>query len=64
MTQLGRLAYAASSIDLFDILGEKGAECCKIVFETSDWKPQVTPGVLRDESLKILTLYFEKYAKG
>ena len=63
-TKLGRLVYAASDIDLCNILGEDGAECCEIVFENSDWKPQVTPRVLRDESLKILTPYFEKYAKG
>lgn len=63
-TKLGRLVYGASDIDLCSILHEKGAECCKIVFEHSPWKPQVTSGVLRDESLKILTAYFSKNTKG
>lgn len=63
-TKLGRLVYGASDIDLCSILHEKGAKCCKIVFEHSPWKPQVTSGVLRDESLKILTAYFSKNTKG
>ena len=56
-TKLGRLVYGASDIDLCSILHE-------IVFEHSPWKPQVTSGVLRDESLKILTAYFSKNTKG
>ena len=63
-TKLGRLVYGASDIDLCSIRHEKRAECCKIVFEHSPWKPQVTSGVLRDESLKILTAYFSKNTKG
>lgn len=63
-TNLGRLVYAASNIDLCNILGLRGSECCNIVFENSDWKPKVTTGILRDESLTILTAYFSKYIKG
>jgi tRNA(Arg) A34 adenosine deaminase TadA len=63
-TKLGRLVYGASDIDLCSILGETGAECCRIVFENSGWKPQVTPGVLRDESFIILSRYFKKNTKG
>jgi len=63
-TKLGRLVYGASDIDLCNILGEKGAECCQIVFANSNWKPQVTGGVLREESLKILEGYFKEHVKG
>lgn len=63
-TKLGRLVYGARDIDLCSILGEKGAECRRIVFENSSWKPQVTSGVLREESLKILSRYFKKHTKG
>lgn len=63
-TKLGRLVYGASDIDLCELLHDKGAECCHIVFENSPWKPQVTSGVLRDESLKILSRYFQKHEKG
>ena len=63
-TKLGRLVYGASDIDLCEILGVKGAECSKIVFENSEWKPQITAGVLRDESLKILFPYFDAHLKG
>ncbi len=63
-TKLGRLVYGASDIDLCGILGEKGAECCRIVFENSGWKPEVTSGVLREDSLRILSGYFIKHEKG
>ena len=63
-TKLGRLVYGASDIDLCSILEVKGAECCRIVFDNSGWKPQVTGGILRDESLKILSRYFKKNIKG
>ena len=63
-TKLGRLVYGASDIDLCKILGVAGAECSRIVLENSGWKPRVTAGVLRDESLKILSDYFKKHAKG
>ncbi len=63
-TKLGRLVYGASDIDLCEILGETGAECSRIVFENSGWKPQAKSGVLRDDSLSILSAYFKKHAKG
>jgi tRNA(Arg) A34 adenosine deaminase TadA len=63
-TKLGHLVYGASDIDLCSILDEDGAECCKIVFENSGWKPRVTAGVLRDKSMDILTRYFIKHSKG
>ena len=63
-TKVGRLVYGASDIDLCDILNVKGAECSRIVFENSGWKPQVTSGVLRDKSLEILYGYFKNHTKG
>lgn len=43
-TKLGRLVYGASDIDLCSILYEKGAECCKIVFEHSPGNRRLRPG--------------------
>lgn len=63
-TKLGRLVYAASDIDLCVLLGEKGAACCALVFENAAWKPEVSAGVLREESLRVLARYFEKHTKG
>ena len=62
--KLGRLVYGASNIDLEHILGNEGCNCSKIVFDNSFWQPQVTAGVLREESLVILKAYFEKHEKG
>lgn len=62
--KLGRLVYGASNIDLEDILGKKGCNCSQIVFDNSSWKPQVTSGVLRDESCAVLADYFGKHKKG
>lgn len=62
--KLSRLVYGASDIELCDILGEKGAECCKTVFALSPWKPTVSAGVLREESLRVLTEYFSQHGKG
>lgn len=62
--KLGRLVYGASDIDLCEILGVKGSACCEIVFGNAGWKPQVTPGILRGESIKVLYQYFKKHAKG
>ena len=62
--KLGRLVYGASNIDLETILGNKGCNCSKMVFDNSFWKPQVTEGVLREESLAILEDYFGKHEKG
>ncbi len=62
--RLGRLVYGAGDIDLCSLLGETGTECCRIVFEHSAWKPQVTSGVLRDRSMEVLTGYFKDHKKG
>ncbi len=56
--RLGRLVYAASNMDLERIFGETGCECAQLVFEHSSWKPKVTAGVLREESLEVLQNYF------
>ena len=62
--RLGRLVYGASNIELEQILGNEGSNCSKLVFDNSFWQPQVTEGVLREESLVILREYFGKHAKG
>ena len=53
-----------SNSDLEAILGNEGCNCSKIVFDNSFWQPQVTAGILRDESLMILKDYFDTHAKG
>ena len=62
--KLGRLVYAASNMELEEILGNDGCNCSKLVFDNSFWQPQVTAGVLREESLVILKAYFKKHEKG
>lgn len=62
--KLGRLVYGASNIELEAILGDEGCSCSQMVFDHSFWQPQVTAGVLREESLSILREYFSKHAKG
>lgn len=62
--KLGRLVCGASNIDLENILGNEGCNCSKIVFENSFWKPRITEGVLRGESLVILKEYFSEHTKG
>ncbi|SKC46785.1 Cytidine and deoxycytidylate deaminase zinc-binding region [[Eubacterium] yurii] len=62
--KLGRLVYGASNIELENILGKEGCNCSKLVFDNSFWKPEVTEGVLRDESLEVLKEYFSKHKKG
>ena len=63
-TKLGRLVYGASDIDLCKFLGGNGSHCCQIVFENSSFKPEVTAGILRDESLQVLASYFSHNIKG
>ncbi len=64
-TKLGRLVYAANNDDLEKILGNGGGcNCSKIVFDNSFWQPEVTAGVLRDESLEVLKSYFASHGKG
>ena len=62
--KLGRLVYGASNMDLEAILGSKGCNCSKMVFDNSSWQPQVTAGVLREESIVILKNYFGNHKKG
>ncbi|NIK68274.1 MULTISPECIES: nucleoside deaminase [unclassified Paenibacillus] len=63
-TQLGRLVYAASDMDLCGLLNEKGSRCSEIVFGHSHHKPEVLGGVLREESLSVLAGYFSQHDKG
>ena len=46
------------------VFTNEGCNCSKLVFDNSFWQPQVTAGVLREESLVILKAYFEKHEKG
>ena len=62
--KLGRLVYGASNDDLERILGNEGCNCSKMVFDNYSWRPQVTAGVLRDESIAILKDYFANHSKG
>ena len=62
--KLGRLVYGASNDDLETMLGNRGCNCSAMVFENSFWQPQVTSGVLREESLDILRAYFAQHKKG
>ena len=62
--KLGRRVYGASNIELEAILGNEGCCCSQMVFDHSFWQPQVTAGVLCEESLSILREYFSKHAKG
>lgn len=62
--KLGRLVYGASDMDLCEILGFEGSACSKIVFEQSHAGTEVTAGVLREESLKVLRGYFAEHKKG
>lgn len=61
--KLGRLVYGASNDDLETMLGNRGCNCSAMVFENSFWQPQVTSGVLREESLDILRAYFAQHKK-
>ena len=63
-TKLGRLVYGASDIDLCEIFGKPGSACCEIVFSRSSHQPEVTGGVLREESLAVLQKYFSQREKG
>lgn len=63
-TRVGRLVYGASDIDLGRLLGEDGSHCCETVFSQSPHKPEVTSGILRKESLKLMAAYFAAHGKG
>lgn len=62
--KLGRLVYGASNIELEHILGKEGCNCSRMVFDNSFWQPEVTAGVLREESLTVLKAYFQDHTKG
>ena len=62
--KLGRLVYGASNNDLEELLGNEGCNCSKMVFDNSFWHPEVTAGVLKEESLVILEEYFAQHEKG
>lgn len=62
--KLGRLVYGASDRELCALLGEEGADCCEVVFDRSPWRPKVTGGLLREESLSVLAPYFQGHGKG
>ena len=62
--KLGRLVYGASDRDLCEILGEQGNDCAELVFERSHWRPEVTAGVMREESICVLRDYFSGHQKG
>ena len=62
--KLGRLVYGASNIDLENILGNKGCNCSKMVFDNSFWHPQVTERIMREEALTVLKEYFDTHKKG
>ncbi len=62
--RLGRLVFAASNIDLAHVLGKEGCSPTAIIFGKSSWKPQVTSGILRDESIAVLREYFATHKKA
>ena len=62
--RLGRLVFAAGNTDLSEVLGKRGYSPSAIVFEHSSWKPQVTAGVLREESVEVLRRYFSNHKKA
>ena len=59
--KVGRLVYGASNIELERILSSSGSACSSIVFRHSSWRPQVTPGVCKEEAMKVLEAYFGRH---
>ena len=62
--KLGRLVYAASDMELCEILGVPGSECCKTVFGAMSANIDVSHGIMRDEALSVLRDYFSDHSKG
>ena len=62
--RLGRLVFAAGNPDLSAVLGRTGCSPSAIVFGHSSWKPRVTSGVLREESVEVLRGYFSCHTKA
>lgn len=63
-TKLGRLVYSAANTELEEMLGNKGCPCARTVFEGSFHQPELSEGLLREESLPILRAYFAGHEKG
>ncbi len=63
-TKLAKLVYAASDIDLCNVLGVTGSKCSHLVFINSGADIQVSSGVMRDEALEVLREYFKNHKKG
>lgn len=59
-SKLGRMVYAASNDDLEETMGKKGCNCSKITFDEMNRGPEVTTGVLREDSIRVLKAYFGK----
>jgi hypothetical protein len=47
-------------MDLEEIMGKEGVKCSEIVFTHSHHQPEVHAGLLREESLEVLSAYFGK----
>lgn len=63
-TKLGRLVYAANDVELCEILGVQGSDCCGTVFGSMGANIEVTAGILKEESLAVLREYFAAHEKG
>ena len=63
-TKLGKLVYAASDIDLCNILGVTGSKCSHLVFINSGADIQVVSGIMKDEAVEVLKDYFQNHKKG
>ncbi len=62
--KLGRLVYAALNRDLEEILGGTPCDCASTVFSNSFHHPDVTSGIMREESIQVLKDYFSTHKKG
>ena len=62
--KMGALVYAASNEELQEIVGRKGYNVSKIVFDHSYHQPVVRTGVLREESLQVLREFFKTHKKA
>jgi tRNA(Arg) A34 adenosine deaminase TadA len=60
---LGMLVYGACDIDLCQLIGEDGSMCSKLVFDRFSQKGVVRSGVLKNESIEILVMYFQENNK-
>jgi tRNA(adenine34) deaminase len=58
--KLGRMVFGAYDKDYCEIRGFKSNDCSQIIFDNSPVAPTVTGGILREEGIDILKLYFCK----